>query len=213
MKYIKQSSILLAMTGASGSLYTQMLLQELLEQTELAIYFIYSKSAQIVAKQEIGWHLSQDIDSSRRFLSDFYQRDLCNCQLLTIDDWFSPVASGSNGVDQMVICPCSMGTLASISHGISDNLIERAADVVLKEKRRLIISPRESPLSSIHLENMLKLSQMGALIIPLMPGFYHQPQSVEEIISFMVMRLLKALGIKSDKLKKWGDPLSITNSI
>jgi polyprenyl P-hydroxybenzoate and phenylacrylic acid decarboxylases len=213
MKPIKQSSILLAMTGASGSLYTQMLLQELLKQTELAIYFIYSKSAQIVAKQEIGWHLSQDIDSSRRFLSDFYQRDLCNCQLLTIDDWFSPVASGSNGVDQMVICPCSMGTLASISHGISDNLIERAADVVLKEKRRLIISPRESPLSSIHLENMLKLSQMGALIIPLMPGFYHQPQSVEEIISFMVMRLLKALGIKSDKLKKWGDPLSITNSI
>lgn len=213
MKPIKQSSILLAMTGASGSLYTQMLLQELLKQTELAIYFIYSKSAQIVAKQEIGWHLSQDIDSSRRFLSDFYQRDLCNCQLLTIDDWFSPVASGSNGVDQMVICPCSMGTLASISHGISDNLIERAADVVLKEKGRLIISPRESPLSSIHLENMLKLSQMGALIIPLMPGFYHQPQSVEEIISFMVMRLLKALGIKSDKLKKWGDPLSITNSI
>lgn len=112
MKYIKQSSILLAMTGASGSLYTQMLLQELLEQTELAIYFIYSKSAQIVAKQEIGWHLSQDIDSSRQFLSDFYQRDLCNCQLLAIDDWFSPVASGSNAADQMIICPCSMGDIS-----------------------------------------------------------------------------------------------------
>jgi probable aromatic acid decarboxylase len=210
MKYIKQSSILLAMTGASGSLYTQMLLQELLEQTELAIYFIYSKSAQIVAKQEIGWHLSQDIDSSRQFLSDFYQRDLCNCQLLAIDDWFSPVASGSNAADQMIICPCSMGTLAAISYGLSNNLIERAADVVLKEKGRLIIAPRESPLSSIHLENMLKLSQMGALIIPLMPGFYHQPQSVEEIVSFMVMRLLKALGIKSDQLKKWGDAPSIT---
>lgn len=210
MKPIKQSSILLAMTGASGSLYTQMLLQELLKQTELAIYFIYSKSAQIVAKQEIGWHLSQDIDSSRQFLSDFYQRDLCNCQLLAIDDWFSPVASGSNAADQMIICPCSMGTLAAISYGLSNNLIERAADVVLKEKGRLIIAPRESPLSSIHLENMLKLSQMGALIIPLMPGFYHQPQSVEEIVSFMVMRLLKALGIKSDQLKKWGDPPSIT---
>lgn len=213
MKSIKQSTVLLAMTGASGSLYTQMLLEELLKQTELTIYFIYSQSAQIVAKQEIGWRLSQDIGSSQQFLSDFYKRDLCNCQLLAIDDWFSPVASGSNGVDQMVICPCSMGTLASISYGISDNLIERAADVVLKEKGRLIISPRESPLSSIHLENMLKLSQMGALIIPLMPGFYHQPQSVEEIVSFMVMRLLKALGIKSDKLKKWGDPLSITNSV
>jgi polyprenyl P-hydroxybenzoate/phenylacrylic acid decarboxylase-like protein len=121
------------------------------------------------------------------------------------EDWNAPVASGSNPSDAMVVCPCSMGTLAAIAHGLSDNLIERAADVVLKEQKKLILVPRETPFSTLHLENMLALSRMNAVILPANPGFYHHPQSVDDLVDFVVARILDQLGIAHELTARWGE--------
>jgi 4-hydroxy-3-polyprenylbenzoate decarboxylase len=121
------------------------------------------------------------------------------------EDWFAPVASGSNPPEAMVICPCTMGTLAAVAAGLSDNLIERAADVALKEGRKLILVPRETPFSSLHLENMLKLSRAGAVILPANPGFYHEPKRVEDLVDFIVARILDHLGVKHDLMQRWGE--------
>jgi 4-hydroxy-3-polyprenylbenzoate decarboxylase len=115
------------------------------------------------------------------------------------------VASGTNPADAMVICPCTMGTLGSIAAGLSDNLIERAADVMLKENRKLVIVPREAPFSVIHLENMLKLARAGAVILPANPGFYHHPQSVDEVVDFIVARVLDHLGVEHQLMARWGE--------
>jgi 4-hydroxy-3-polyprenylbenzoate decarboxylase len=121
------------------------------------------------------------------------------------EDWFAPVASGSNPPEAMVICPCTMGTLAAVAAGLSDNLIERAADVALKEGRKLILVPRETPFSSLHLENMLRLSRAGAVILPANPGFYHEPKRVEDLVDFIVARILDHLGVKHDLMQRWGE--------
>jgi 4-hydroxy-3-polyprenylbenzoate decarboxylase len=121
------------------------------------------------------------------------------------EDWYAPVASGSNPADAMVVCPCSMGTLAAIASGMSDNLIERAADVMLKEQKQLILVPREAPFSTLHLENMLKLSRMNAVILPANPGFYHRPQSLEDIVDFIVARILDQLGVEHALMERWGE--------
>ena len=121
------------------------------------------------------------------------------------DEWFAPVASGTNPADAMVVCPCTMGTLGSIAAGLSDNLIERAADVMLKENRKLIIVPREAPFSVIHLENMLKLARAGVVILPANPGFYHHPQSVDDVVDFIVARILDHLGIEHQLMARWGE--------
>ena len=121
------------------------------------------------------------------------------------EDWLAPVASGSNPADAMVVCPCSMGTLAAIAHGLADNLIERAADVMLKERRPLILVPRETPLSSIHLDNMSKLAHAGAVILPPAPGFYARPQTVGDMIDFVVARILDQLRVSHELLPRWGE--------
>jgi len=120
------------------------------------------------------------------------------------EDWMAPVASGSNPADAMVVCPCSMGTLAAIAQGLADNLIERAADVMLKERRPLLLVPRETPLSTIHLENMLRLSRAGAVIIPPSPGFYTRPQSIDDIVDFIVARILDQLQVPNALTARWG---------
>ena len=121
------------------------------------------------------------------------------------EDWLSPVASGSNPADAMAVCPCTMGTLGAIAHGLADNLIERAADVMLKERRPLVLVPRETPLSTIHLDNMLKLAHAGAVILPPAPGFYTHPKSVADIVDFVVARVLDQLRVPHDLVPRWGE--------
>ena len=120
------------------------------------------------------------------------------------DEWFSPVASGSAAPKLMVVCPCSTGTLSAIATGASDNLIERAADVVIKERGQLIIVPREMPFSTIHLENMLKLSRIGVTIMPAAPGFYHEPKSIADLVDFVVARILDHVGVDQTIMQRWG---------
>ena len=120
------------------------------------------------------------------------------------EEWFSPVASGAAAPKQMGVCPCSMGTVSAIANGASDNLLERAADVVIKERGQLILVPRESPFSAIHLENMLKLARLGVTIMPAAPGFYHEPKSIEDLVDFMVARILDHLGVEHELTRRWG---------
>jgi len=149
--------------------------------------------------------LPETLEEQQLFLSEILEVDEDQLQLLAKDDWFSPVASGSSSPSSMVICPASGGTLSAIACGASNNLIERAADVALKERRQLILVPRETPYSAIHLENMLKLTTLGAIILPASPGFYMQPQTINELIDFIVARVLDQLGIEQDLMPRWGE--------
>jgi flavin prenyltransferase len=196
-------TIALAWTGASGMGYGLRLL-ECLVRADLDVWLIYSQAAQIVAKQELDIALpSRPVDAERELGARFEARGN-QLRVFGRDDWNAPLASGSNPADAMVVCPCTMGTLASIAAGLSDNLIERAADVMLKEQRKLILVPRETPFSAIHLENMLKLSRAGAVMLAANPGFYHRPQSVDAVIDYLVARVLDHLGIEQSLMQRWG---------
>ena len=137
-------------------------------------------------------------------LCEHFQVNAEQLRVFGKDEWFAPPASGTNPADAMVICPASMGVVAAVAHGTSDHLIERAADVCLKERRLLIIVPREAPFSTLHLENLLKLSQWGAVILPPSPGFYHHPKSMEDLVDFVVARILDQLRIEHNLMQKWG---------
>jgi flavin prenyltransferase len=201
---MKQRSITLAITGASGAQYGLRLLQCLLA-AECKVYLLLSSAAEVVIRTETDLDLPETFEQQQEFLSNIFAADEDQLQLLAKDDWFSPVASGSSSPSSMVVCPASGGTLSAIAHGASNNLIERAADVALKERRQLILVPREAPYSAIHLENMLKLTQLGAVIIPASPGFYMQPQTINELIDFIVARILDQLGIEQDLMPRWGE--------
>ncbi|MCE5181344.1 MAG: UbiX family flavin prenyltransferase [Betaproteobacteria bacterium] len=199
----ENKTITLALTGASGMPYGLRLLQCLLE-SGVRVYLLYSQAAQIVAKQEMDLVLPSSPKEVQQMLGERYGAAPQQLKVFGRDEWFAPVASGTNPADAMVVCPCTMGTLASIATGLSDNLIERAADVMLKENRKLILVPRETPFSAIHLENMLKLSRAGAVILPANPGFYHHPQSVAEVVDFIVARILDQLGVAHQLMARWG---------
>ena len=201
---LKQRSITLAITGASGAQYGLRLLQCLLA-ANCKVYLMLSSAAEVVIRTETDLDLPAGFEQQQDFLNEIFAADEEQLQLLAKDDWFSPVASGSSSPSSMVVCPASGGTLSAIAHGASNNLIERAADVALKERRQLILVPREAPYSQIHLENMLKLTQMGAVIIPASPGFYMQPQTINELIDFIVARILDQLGIEQDLMPRWGE--------
>lgn len=201
---LKPRSITLAMTGASGAQYGLRLLQCLLA-ADYRVYLLLSGAAEVVIRTETDLDLPEGIAAQQAFLAQLYSSDDEQLQLLAKDDWFAPVASGSSSPSAMVICPASGGTLSAIAQGASNNLIERAADVALKERRPLIVVPREAPYSQIHLENMLKLTQLGAVVIPASPGFYMQPQTINELIDFIVARILDQLGIEQDLLPRWGE--------
>ena len=197
-------TVTLALSGASGMAYGLRLLECLLA-ADLRVYLLVSQAAHIVAKQEIGVSLPARAGDLEKQLSAGLNARDGQLRVFGRDDWNAPVASGSNPADAMVVCPCSMGTLAAIAHGLSDNLIERAADVMLKEQKKLVLVPREAPFSTLHLENMLTLSKMNAVILPANPGFYHRPQSVEAIVDFIVARILDQLGVQHELMARWGD--------
>lgn len=195
--------VCLAWTGASGLPYGLRLLDCLLS-AGVTVELIYSQAAQVVAQQELNLRLPSSPDEALQLLQQQFPNRPGKLLVYGRDAWFSPVASGSNPPDAMVVCPCSMGTLASIAAGLADNLIERAADVVLKERRSLIMVPRETPFSVIHLENMLRLARAGAVIVPPAPGFYEHPQSVEDMVDFVVARILDQLRVPHALGKRWG---------
>lgn len=168
------------------------------------VWLIYSQVAQIVARQELDLKLPAQPREAQRYFEERFGARAGQLEVFGREDWFAPLASGSNPADAMAICPCSMGTLAAISAGLANTLIERAADVMLKESRRLVLVPRETPFSAIHLENMLRLQRAGAVILPANPGFYHRPQSVAEVIDYIVARVLDQLGVDNDLMQRWG---------
>ncbi|QLE84229.1 UbiX family flavin prenyltransferase [Shewanella sp. Scap07] len=200
-------SISLAWTGASGAPYGLKLLQCLLS-AEYQVFLMISSAARVVLAAEHGLQLSANGDKAQQQLLQLFADQGVvvsgSLHVLGKDEWFSPPASGSAAPKQMVICPCSTGTLAAVATGMSNSLLERAADVVIKERGQLILVPRESPFSAIHLEHMLSLSRLGATIMPAAPGFYHSPKSVEDLVDFMVARILDHLGIEHVFTQRWG---------
>ncbi|MGB0936214.1 MAG: flavin prenyltransferase UbiX [Colwellia sp.] len=195
--------ITLAITGASGSAYALRLL-ECLVAANYQIFLLCSSAGRIVLDTETGIKLPSAPEKASQFLSEKFNAKPQQIIALGKEQWFSPVASGSSAPKQMVVCPCSTGTLASISHGISDNLIERAADVVMKERGQLILMVRETPFSTLHLQNMLTLSQQGVVIMPAAPGFYHKPTDITDLVDFMVGRVLDHLGLEQKIMPQWG---------
>jgi 4-hydroxy-3-polyprenylbenzoate decarboxylase len=200
-------TVTLAMTGASGAQYGLRLLECLLA-AGCRVYFMISAAAQVVVATETTLSLPPQTDALAEFLRARYKARPGQLQVFGRDQWTAPVASGSSAPASMVICPCSTGTLAAIAAGASNNLIERAADVAIKERRQLLLVPRETPYSQIHLENMLTLTRVGAVIMPASPGFYQRPQRVEELVDFMVARVLDHLGIAQNLLARWGDDVA-----
>lgn len=197
-------TITLALTGASGMPYGIRLLECLLA-AGARVYLLYSQAAQIVARQEMDLALPGRARDAEAFFAQRFGAAEGQLRAFGREEWFAPVASGSNPADAMVVCPCTMGTLAAIANGLADNLIERAADVMLKEARKLVLVARETPLSAIHLENMLRLARAGAVVLPANPGFYHHPQRVEDIVDFVVARVLDQLRIPHTLMQRWGD--------
>jgi len=195
--------IVLAMSGASGVAYGLRLL-ECLVQADYPVYLLISKAARAV------FRLEEDIiipDEAAGIADYFAERCQVSAELITAfaeQDWTAPVASGSGIPSKMVICPCSSSCVSAIAHGASDNLLERAADVMIKEKGQLILVHRETPLSVIHLENLLKLAQAGVTVLPASPGFYHKPQHLNDLVDFVVARVLNQLKIPQQLLPAWG---------
>lgn len=194
--------ITLALTGASGMAYGLRLLECLLA-AGCRVDLLVSQAARIVARQELDLSLPTDSSALVAHLQALHPGG----ELRTSGEkeWFAPVASGSNPADAMVVCPCSMGSLAAIAQGLAENLLQRAADVMLKERRPLILVPRETPFSLIHLRNMTALVEAGAVILPANPGFYHRPGNVAALVDFIVARVLDQLGIGHALLQRWGE--------
>lgn len=196
-------TVAVALTGASGMPYGIRLIECLIE-SGARVQLLYSQVAQIVAKQEMDLALPARAAELQEDFSRRYKAQPGQLEVYGREEWFAPLASGSNPPNAMVICPCSMGTLAALAAGLAQNLIERAADVVLKEGRKLVLVPRETPFSAIHLENMLKLARAGAVILPPNPGFYNHPQSVQDLVDFVVARVLDQIGIEHRLMRRWG---------
>lgn len=201
--YPRDQQITLALTGASGAPYALALLRQLLT-ADMQVHLLVSSAARVVLATEQGEQWPAKPDSLAEYLTRTHAAKPGQIRVYGKEEWFSPVASGSGAPKRMVICPCSMGTVAAIAAGASDNLIERAADVVLKEKGQLILVPRESPFSALHLENLLKLARLGVTIMPAAPGFYHQPETIEDLVHFMVARILDHLDVAHSLTERWG---------
>ncbi|MDX9989356.1 flavin prenyltransferase UbiX [Thiothrix unzii] len=198
-------TITLIMTGASGAQYGLRLLECLLRAGH-RVYLLLSRPAQIVVNMETEHRLPGRASEIQAYFTQLYAAQPDQLQVFEREQWTAPIASGSAVADATVVCPCTTGTLSAIACGSSRNLIERAADVTLKERKKLILVVRETPFSEIHLENMLKLARMGVIIMPANPGFYNRPQSVEQLVDFMVARVLDHLGLAHELMPRWGEP-------
>lgn len=196
-------TIALAMTGASGAQYGLRLLQQLLRSGQ-RVYLMVSKPGQIVIGSETDLRLPGRPADMRRFFCELHGCPDDQLQVFGPEEWTAPVASGSSAPDAMVVCPCTVATVAALAGGASRTLIERAGDVVLKERRPLILVPRETPLSAIHLANMLELARAGVVVLPANPGFYNRPQSVDDLVDFVVSRILDHLRLPHDLTPRWG---------
>ncbi|MCL7402489.1 MAG: UbiX family flavin prenyltransferase [Thaumarchaeota archaeon] len=192
MYYGEAGRLIVGVTGASGVVYAKRLL-EVLKEKNIESHVIVSRAAEIIIKHELDMERA-DFEKLGRYC---YRED-------EVD---APLASGSFKTDGMIIIPCSLKTLAGIASGYTDNLILRAADVTLKEKRKLVLVPRETPLNAIHLRNMLELARIGVVILPAMPAFYHKPKSINELVDFIVGKILDIFGIEHDLFRRWGAQL------
>ncbi len=195
-------TITLAMTGASGAPYTIELMRALLGGGH-RVQFICSKPGQVVIATETELKLAATPQKMKAQIVEFFASDPEQVEVYGTDQWTAPVASGSSVADGMVVCPCSMGSLAAIANGLGNNLLHRAADVIIKEQRKLIMVPRETPFSSLHLENMLRLSNQGVVILPPNPGFYQGVSSVDDLVLFIVSRILDQLEIDNQLSPRW----------
>ena len=200
---MQAQSLSLLITGASGVQYALRLLQQL-SSTEISVHLVISPAALVVFAQEMNLSLSSKPALQKQHLIELTGMQDSQLHVYSPNDWLSPLASGSSSPQTTIICPCSMGTLSAVATGASNNLIERNADVVLKERGKLILVPRESPFNQIHLQHMLSLTTMGAVIMPASPGFYHQPTSIDDLLDFMVARLLTHLGLEQSLMQPWG---------
>ncbi|MDR5907310.1 flavin prenyltransferase UbiX [Franzmannia qiaohouensis] len=196
--------VTVALTGASGAQYGLRLI-ECLVAADHEVWVMISKAAHLVIDTETEISLPARPERLVEALGEMSGARTGQIRCFAREDWMAPVASGSGAPASMVICPCSTGTLSAVATGASNNLIERAADVALKERRQLILVPRETPFSAIHLEHMLSLTRMGAVILPAAPGFYHQPSSIDDLIDFIVARILNQLGIEHRLMPRWGE--------
>ncbi|KIH77600.1 4-hydroxy-3-polyprenylbenzoate decarboxylase [Geoalkalibacter ferrihydriticus] len=195
--------ILVAITGASGSIYGLRLVEELL-RAKYRVTLLVTRAGMDVLRYETGLKWSGTTSERQVLMRDYFDG---NQSLLhyDADDLFAPVASGSSAPDAMVVAPCSMGSAARMAAGISDNLVERVADVMLKERRELVLVPRETPFNQLHLENLLRLARAGAHILPAMPAFYQRPQTMEDLIDFVVGKILDSLRLEHKLFERWGE--------
>ncbi len=207
MKPTQPDTVTVALTGASGAQYGLRLI-ECLVAAGCRVYVLISKAAQVVIATETDLRLPADSARAEAALTALLGAEPGQIRVFSREQWMAPVASGSGAPSATVVCPCSTGSLSAFACGASNNLIERAVDVALKERRQLILVPREAPYSEIHLENMLKLTRMGALVLPASPGFYHRPDSVEALVDFVVARILDQLGIAQTLMPRWGAALA-----
>jgi 4-hydroxy-3-polyprenylbenzoate decarboxylase len=199
-----KQNIVVAITGASGAAYAHRLLEVLLT-AGCDVHLSISAAAQTVIKQELDLSIDLDNFDPKSLSLDLSSNESGKLHYYHYRDLLAPIASGSFLTDGMVVCPCSSGTLSAIVHGTSSNLIHRAADVHLKERRKLILMPRETPLSMIMLENLRCAAEAGAVILPAMPGFYHGAKTVRDLIDFIVARICDQLGIKNTLIHRWGE--------
>lgn len=203
IEHTNRAPVCLAMTGASGGQYGLRLLQCLLEAGE-RVHLLVSQAARLVLSMECDLALPKRPRDVAAELGGRYGARDGQLTVFGEQEWTAPLASGSAPLGAMVICPCTTGTLASVALGTSNNLIERAADVTIKEQRKLVMVVRESPLSAIHLEHMLRLARLGAVMMPASPGFYQSPRGLDDLVDFVVARVLDQLGVAHSLLPPWG---------
>ncbi|WP_232696326.1 UbiX family flavin prenyltransferase [Brevibacillus daliensis] len=202
---MKKMRLGVGITGASGAIYGIRLVEELLRAGHL-VHLMVTEAGWQVFHDELD--LAPDVTERETFLQEYFApQNQGELHYWTLRNFNCPMASGSYQSDGMIIVPCSMGTLSGIAHGASGNLMERCADVMIKEGRKLVLVPRETPLNALHLENMLKLSQLGVRILPAMPGFYQRPQTLEDVVNFVVGKALDSLQVPNQMFRRWGDHL------